>query len=158
MAPNRAAVVVTIIVVRFTHERGRAGAQLGLLGFQGQSIETASPFGHVLGHFAFKDSMVHFLYPTTWFVTNIIRSSPLPLLQQLCRHSVYGLVCVARGQWTGRARLATLLRACVYALCSVPRPPRPSECGATAEHRTRDRELPGSELACAIWFFLRQRN
>ena len=26
-------------------------------------------------------------------------------------------------------------------------------CGATAERSTRDREVPGSKLACAIWIF-----
>ena len=30
----------------------------------------------------------------------------------------------------------------------------PSQCGAATERRTRDREVPGSLLACAIWFFL----
>ena len=30
----------------------------------------------------------------------------------------------------------------------------PSQCGATAERRTQDREVPRSKLACAIWFFL----
>ena len=29
----------------------------------------------------------------------------------------------------------------------------PSQCGAAAERRTRDREDPGLKLACAIWFF-----
>ena len=28
-----------------------------------------------------------------------------------------------------------------------------SQCGAAAERRTRDREVSGSKLACAIWFF-----
>ena len=30
----------------------------------------------------------------------------------------------------------------------------PSQCGAMAERRTRDRQVPGSKLACAIWFLL----
>ena len=34
----------------------------------------------------------------------------------------------------------------------------PSQCGAAAERRTRDREVPGSELACAIWFSLSARK
>ena len=27
-----------------------------------------------------------------------------------------------------------------------------NQCGATAERRTSDREVPDSKLACAIWF------
>ena len=30
---------------------------------------------------------------------------------------------------------------------------RPSQCGATAERMTRVREVPGSKLAWANWFF-----
>ena len=30
----------------------------------------------------------------------------------------------------------------------------PSQCGAKAERTTRGREVPGSKLARAIWFFL----
>ena len=29
----------------------------------------------------------------------------------------------------------------------------PSQCGAAAERTTRDREVPGSKLACAVWLF-----
>ena len=33
-----------------------------------------------------------------------------------------------------------------------------SQCGATAERSTRDREVPGSKLVCAICFFLQARE
>ena len=36
---------------------------------------------------------------------------------------------------------------------NVTLPSLPSQCGATAERRTRDGEDAGSKLACAVWFF-----
>ena len=46
------------------------------------------------------------------------------------------------------ARLAVVRVGLTISLFSMP-----SQCGATAERRTRDREIPGSQLACAIWIF-----
>ena len=40
---------------------------------------------------------------------------------------------------------------CIYITTSIYT--YPSQCGRTAERGTRDREVPGSKLACAIWFF-----
>ena len=60
-------------------------------------------------------------------------------LQQYFKRIRYKLTCTYTGGVvsTNKIRLVSL----------------PSQCGATAERRTWDREVPGSKLACAIWFF-----
>ena len=46
---------------------------------------------------------------------------------------------------------------CLY-VAWVSHPPTPSQCGATADRRTRDRKVSGSKFACAIWFFTQARK
>ena len=47
---------------------------------------------------------------------------------------------------------------CMESLYSLSKRHQPIQCGATAERRTRDREVPGSRLACAICFYLQARK
>ena len=57
------------------------------------------------------------------------------------------LICQVRGQGTAAHSAFVREVRCNYA------PGMPSQCGATAERRAQDREIPDSKLACVIWFF-----
>ena len=56
------------------------------------------------------------------------------------------------------SRSLTSHRRCEWRMMSLICPCKPGQCGATAERRPRDREVPVSKLACAIWFFLGRGN
>ena len=100
------------------------------------------------GHFVnsqcwMSDLIIQPLFGINYYSTK----TPIPGVIFFFNHDYYGDagsgVALLRAVFKGRKGRDTFL--------GVQR--LPSQCGAKAERRTRDREVPGSERACAIWFF-----